>query len=65
LQGAEIAAAKTPWGYTVEFKLPWANFPDFTPKAGEIIGIDCELCSSDGGPRVDRTFVCSSPAPLD
>jgi hypothetical protein len=36
LQGAEVAAVKTPWGYTAEFKLPWANFPDFTPKAGEI-----------------------------
>jgi hypothetical protein len=57
-----VAAVKTPWGYTAEFKLPWANFPDFTPKAGEIVGIDCELCSSDGGPRVDRTFVYSSPA---
>ena len=32
---------------------------------GEIIGIDCELCSSDGGPRVDRTFVYSSPAAVD
>lgn len=62
LQGAEIAAAKTPRGYTAEFKLPWANFPDFAPKMGEIIGIDCELCSSDGGPRVDRTFVYSGPA---
>jgi hypothetical protein len=62
LRGAEVAGAKTPWGYTAEFKLPWANFPDFTPKAGEVIGIDCELCSSDGGPRVDRTFVYSSPA---
>jgi len=62
LQGAEVAAVKTPWGYTAEFKLPWANFPDFTPKANEIIGIDCELCSSDGGPRVDRTFVYSGPA---
>jgi hypothetical protein len=62
LQGAEVAGAKTPWGYTAEFKLPWANFPDFTAKAGEIIGIECELCSSDGGPRVDRTFVYSSPA---
>ena len=28
-------------------------------KAGEVIGIECELCSSDGGPRVDRTFVYS------
>ena len=62
LQGAEVAAAKTPWGWTAEFKLPWANFPDFKAKAGEIIGIDRELCSSDGGQRVDRTFVYSGPA---
>jgi hypothetical protein len=62
LKGAEVAGAKTAWGYTAEFKLPWANFPKFTPKAGEALGIDCELCSSDGGPRVDRTFVYSSPA---
>jgi hypothetical protein len=62
LQGAEVAAATTPWGYTAEFKLPWKNFPDFAGKPGQIIGIDCELGSSDGGPRVDRTFVYSSPA---
>jgi Carbohydrate family 9 binding domain-like len=62
LQGTEVAADKTPWGWTAEFKLPWKNFPDFTPKAGEVIGIECELCSSDGGPRVDRTFVYSGPA---
>ena len=62
LQGAEVAASKTAWGWTAEFKLPWANFPDFAPKTGEIIGMECELCSSDGGPRVDRTFVYSSPA---
>jgi hypothetical protein len=62
LQGAELVADKRPWGWTAEFKLPWANFPDFKPKAGEIIGIECELCSSDGGPRVDRTFVYSGPA---
>jgi hypothetical protein len=62
LQGAEVAAVKTPWGYTAEFKLPWTNFTDFAPKAGEVIGIECELCSSDGGPRVDRTFAYSSPA---
>lgn len=62
LQGADVVAAKTPWGYTAEFKLPWSNVPDFAPKTGEIIGIDCELCSSDGGLRVDRTFVYSGPA---
>ena len=62
LQGAEVAAEKTPWGWTAVFKLPWSNFPDFAPKAGEIIGLECELCSSDGGPRADRTFVYSGPA---
>ncbi len=61
LQGAAVAAVRTPWGWTAEFKLPWANFPGFTARAGEFLGIDCELCSSDGGPRVDRTFVYSSP----
>lgn len=62
LQGAEVAANNTPWGWTAEFKLPWKNFPAFTAKTGEIIGIECELCSSDGGPRVDRTFVYAGPA---
>jgi hypothetical protein len=62
LRGAEVAGSKTPWGYTAEFKLPWTNFPGFMARAGEIIGIDCELCSGDGGSRVDRTFVYSSPA---
>src|SRR5262249_22466202 len=62
LKGAEVAGEKPAWGYTAEFKLPWANFPNFTPKPGEFLGIDCELCSADGGPRVDRTFVYSSPA---
>ncbi len=61
LDGAEVAGATTPWGYTAEFRLPWANFPAFTPDVGEVIGIDCELCSSDGGVRVDRAFVYSSP----
>ena len=62
LQGAEVAAAKTPQGWTAEFKLPWSNFPDFTPRAGEAVGIECELCSGDGGLRADRTFVYSGPA---
>ncbi len=61
LDGAAVAGEKTATGYTAVFKLPWALFPDFKAKAGEVIGIDCELCSSDGGPRVDRTFVYSGP----
>ena len=65
LHGVEIAGQKTSWGWTAEFKLPWANFPDFKPAAGRAIGIDCELCSSDGENRVDRTFVYSSPADVN
>jgi hypothetical protein len=62
LHGAEVAAEKTPYGYTAEFKLPWDNFPNFKAMANEVIGIECELCSGDGGRRSDRTFVFSSPA---
>jgi hypothetical protein len=61
LTGAAVAGRKTPWGWTAEFRLPWALFPGFRPQAGEDIGLECELCSSDGGPRVDRTFVYASP----
>ena len=45
----------------VEFKLPWANFPEFHAAIGAVIGVDAELCYSDGGPRVDRDFVYGSP----
>src|SRR5262245_29244976 len=62
LEGAEVRGEQFRLGWSATFKLPWALFPDFKAKAGEVIGLDCELCSSDGGPRVDRTFVYSSPA---
>src|SRR5439155_21217680 len=47
LQGAELAGQKTPCGYMAEFKLPWKNLPGFSAKAGEFLGLDVELCSSD------------------
>ena len=59
--GIEVGARKTEFGAEVEFKLPWVNFPNFKPARGEIIAIDAELCYSDGGPRVDRSFVYGSP----
>src|SRR5260370_1181151 len=59
--GVQVGARKTEQGAEIEFKLPWANFPDFKPARGEIIGIDAELCYSDGGPRVYRSFVFGSP----
>jgi hypothetical protein len=59
--GVEVGARRTAHGMEVEFKLPWANFPDFKPKLNEVIGIDAELCYSDGGPRVARAFVYGSP----
>ena len=59
--GVEVAAKRTAVGMDVEFKLPWVNFPEFKARVGEIIGLDAELCYSDGGPRVDRSFVFGSP----
>lgn len=59
--GIEVAAKKTAVGSEVEFKLPWANFPDFKAKAGEVIAVDAELCYSDGAARVYRTFAYGSP----
>ncbi len=65
LKGVEMAAARTPDGYTLEFKLPWTNLPNFTPRAGVPIGIDVEMGSADGGHRVHRTFAYSSPTSVD
>jgi hypothetical protein len=60
-EGVEVAAQRTEHGLEVEFKLPWKNFPEFTPRAGEVIGLDAELSYSDGGPRPYRSFVFGSP----
>lgn len=59
--GVEVAARKTANGAEIEFKLPWANFPEFTAEAGQVIAIDAELCYSDGASRVFRSFVYGSP----
>jgi len=59
--GVEVAARRTATGMEVEFKLPWANFPAFKAKEGVAIALDAELCYSDGGPRVFRSFVYGSP----
>src|SRR5207247_11429576 len=61
IKGVELAVVKTPTGYTMQFKLPWSNFPNITPRAGVPIGIDIEMGSADGGHRVHRTFAYSSP----
>ena len=61
LEGVEIAATRQPESYEIEFKIPWANFPDFQPKLGALMAVDAELCSGDGGARVDRTFSYGSP----
>jgi hypothetical protein len=59
--GVEVASRRTKTGMEVEFKLPWANFPNFKPELNAVIAIDAELCYSDGGPRVFRTFAYGSP----
>lgn len=60
-EGIEVAAQKTETGLEVEFRLPWACFPDFNPEIGEVIGLDAELSYSDGGPRSYRSFVFGNP----
>ena len=57
----EHASRRTKHGLEVEFKLPWKNFPGFTAAAGKVIALDSELCYSDGGPRIFRTFAFGSP----
>ncbi|MEO6181648.1 MAG: sugar-binding protein [Verrucomicrobiota bacterium] len=59
--GVEVGARRTATGMEVEFKLPWANFPELKAQEGVVIALDGELCYSDGGPRVFRTFVYGSP----
>jgi len=59
--GVEVAARQTSYGAEIEFKLPWANFPDFKPAANAVIALDAELCYSDGGPRTYRAFAYGSP----
>jgi hypothetical protein len=59
--GVEVAARRTSDGAEVEFKLPWANFPDFHVEPNAVIALDAELCYSDGAARVNRTFVYGSP----
>jgi hypothetical protein len=59
--GVEVAARKTSYGAETEFKLPWANFPQFKVAQDEVIALDAELCYSDGKGRVERTFAYGSP----
>jgi hypothetical protein len=59
--GVEVGARKTSYGAEVEFKLPWANFPEFKATRGAVIALDAELCYSDGAARTYRTFAYGSP----
>jgi hypothetical protein len=59
--GVQVGAKRTAVGMDIELKLPWANFPGMKAKAGEVIALDAEVCYSDGGPRVFRSFVFGSP----
>ena len=60
-EGVELAATNDANHYDIEFKIPWANFPNLQPKLGALLALDAELCSGDGGTRTDRTFAYGSP----
>lgn len=59
--GVQVAARQTNFGAETEFKLPWANFPNFQPRPNAVLALDAELCYSDGAGRVERAFVYGSP----
>ena len=59
--GVEVAARQTSYGAETEFKLPWANFPDFKPALNAVIALDAELCYGDGTGHTYRTFAYGSP----
>ncbi|MGK0187453.1 MAG: hypothetical protein ACI9R3_003241 [Verrucomicrobiales bacterium] len=60
-EGVETGSRRTENGLEVEFKLPWANFPNFEAAVGKVIALDSELCYSDGAERLFRSFVFGSP----
>jgi Carbohydrate family 9 binding domain-like len=65
-KGIEVGARRTLVGVEMEFKLPWANFPEFKPRKDATIRLDAELCSGDGSQesaqlRTSRYFVYGSP----
>lgn len=64
-KGVKVASRRTDHGMEIEFKLPWENFPKFTPAIGETIGIDAELSYSDGISRSFRSFAFGGPLSVD
>lgn len=65
-KGIEVGARRTAVGVEMEFKMPWANFPEFKPRPGTTVRLDAELCSGDGSKepaqfRTSRYFVYGSP----
>ncbi|WP_422930771.1 hypothetical protein [Singulisphaera sp. PoT] len=60
-EGADISATSNKFSYSLEFRLPWANFPNFKPVEGAVLAIDAKLCNWDGKNLVDRTFAYRLP----
>ena len=61
LEGVQMASSVDGKSASLEFAIPWKNFPYFHPKPGAVLALDAELCSGDGGKRTDRTFAYGSP----
>ena len=54
-KGIEVAAKETATGVEMEFKMPWANFPEFKARTGATVRLDAELCYGDGS-KSPRSF---------
>lgn len=47
IAGAQIAARRTPSGYTEEVLIPWTAFPEFAPAPGRVLGLQIGLDDAD------------------
>jgi hypothetical protein len=63
--GIQVSGRQTKSGLEYEFKLRWANFPQFKPELNQEFHLDTELSYSDGISRSFRTFVFGGPPSVE
>ena len=54
--GVDGTAQVRPTGYTLECRIPWKNFPGFTPAIGAALGFQVYIDDRDGSGRKSQLF---------
>jgi len=65
LNGASIAATRTPKGYDVEAAIPWAQLGVSMPTAGLALRLEVAISDTDGAETRQETLMTSSTAPWE